>query len=145
MNNVTQSITLVGPHLLPPAAVIFSVLGLLDKGLQWGQVAALTFVLVIFSGLLSEALGKIIQLKNTARSYVIAVLAVGLTVLEIVLVHEGMAWAFNGLIDGWMLWAVSVFFTMLNVFAKYGFIDKQVEKTSLVYLKETNNIFSKAA
>jgi hypothetical protein len=145
MNSVTQSITLVGPHLLPPAAVLFSVLGLLDKGLAWEQVAALTFVLVIFSGLLSEALGKMIELKKTFRSVVIGVLALGLIVLEILLVHEGMAWAFNGLIEGSMLWAASIFFTILNVFAKYGFIDREYNKVpaSIQHLRDTNEMFNK--
>ena len=145
MNSVTQSITLVGPHLLPPAAVLFSVLGLLDKGLAWEQVAALTFVLVIFSGLLSEALGKIIELKKTFRSVVIGVLALGLVVLEILLVHEGMAWAFNGLIEGSMLLAASIFFTILNVFAKYGFIDREYNKVpaSIQHLRDTNEVFTR--
>lgn len=157
MNSVTHSITLIGPHLLPPAAVLFSVLGLIDKGLETGQIAALAFVLVIFSGLLSEALGKMIDLKGTkpARSFVIGMLAIGLVVLEIVLVHEGMVWAFNGLIEGWMLWAASVFFTMLNVFAKYGFIDREHPESEqkleaaiqspVQYLRDANELFSKAS
>lgn len=161
MNSVTHFITQVGPHLLPAAAVLFSVIGLHERGLSIAQIGALTTVLVIFTGLLSESLKTVVELrsKQPVRATVVATLGVGLAALEIVLVHEGMVWAFNGIMAGWTLWAASVFFTMLNVFAKFGFIDAEVKSevkkqkapieldiaSTYAGLKQVNDLFDKVA
>jgi hypothetical protein len=162
MSKVTQFITQVGPHLLPPAAVLFSVIGLQQRGLGYAQIGALTFVLIIFTGLLSESLKKVVELRDiaTIRATVIGLLAIGLAALEVVLVHEGMVWAFTGIMTGWPLWAASVFFTMLNVFSKFGFIDGEIQEPEIEsevislheqmfgsanVLREVNDSFDRAA
>jgi hypothetical protein len=125
MNTVTNFITEVGPHIIPVMAVVFSYKGLEQRGVEQQQIWALILLLLIFTGLLSESLKKMVDLwtVSKARSITIFGLAIGLFLLEVVLIHEGMVWAFGQLLEGWMLWSAAWFFSLVNLFAKFAFID----------------------